>query len=149
MDLSGKRVLVLWDDSRAHYLRHWLQGQGAYPEMALTTEMGFHCCQRGRYDLLIVDVLAPGEFGWDFVQRMYREMLLPLPAPVLYIGHHRYDLLVEHRLLGSECNYMWVPGSVDSFSRVFGGYLDKLSSGSLSVDSGESVEEGAEYLGHS
>ena len=145
MELSGKRVLVLWDDSHAHYLRHWLQGQGAHPEMALTTEMGFHCCQRGRYDLLIVDVLAPGEFGWDFVQRMNRELLLSLP--VLYIGHHRYDLLVRHGLLSAGVDYMWVPGSVDSFHRVFGGYLEKLSSGSLSVDSGESV--GVEHLGHS
>ena len=149
MDLVDKRVLVLWDDSRAQYLRHWLRGQGASVEMALTTEMGAHCCQRGRYDLLIVDVLAPGEFGWDFVQRMYREMYLPLSVPVLYIGHHRYDLLFKHGLLGAGVDYMWVPGSVDAFGRVFGGHLDKLCSGSLSVDSGESVEEGAEHLGRS
>ncbi len=151
MELAGKRVLVLWADSRSQYLRHWLREQGAYSEMSLTTEMGLHCCQRGRYDLLIVDVLAPGEFGWDFVQRLYRELCLSLSVPVLYIGHHRHNLLVKHGLLGTECNYMWVPGSVDSFPRVFGGFLEKLGecSGSLSVDLEESVDEGVEHLGHS
>ena len=151
MDLSGKHILIVWDDPCAQYLSHWLEGQGAYSVVVLNTEKGFQRCQEFSYDILIVDVLACREFGWDFVKRLYSERGLSLP--VLFIGHHNYDLLVGHGLLPREGCYMWVPGSVNAFGRVFGGFLNVLDrvkcSAFFLVDSGGSIKEGAEDLGHS
>jgi signal transduction histidine kinase/DNA-binding response OmpR family regulator len=68
---EGPRVLVIDDDPQVHELMgRVLQKEGIHPYFALDAEEGFLLAQKHRPDLITLDVIMPGEDGWQVLTRL-------------------------------------------------------------------------------
>lgn len=77
------RVLIVEDDPKAAgYLRQGLTENGLVVDIAATGLDGIHLATTSRYDLLILDVMLPGQDGWA-VMAAIRDR--GITSPVLFL----------------------------------------------------------------
>lgn len=78
------KILVTEDDPRAAgYLQQGLTEHGFVVDVATTGDDGVHLAANGRYDLLILDVMLPGQDGWSVMDAIRRQ---GIQTPVLFLS---------------------------------------------------------------
>jgi two-component system copper resistance phosphate regulon response regulator CusR len=91
------KILVIEDDAKTGaYLEHGLQEHGFVVDVARDGIDGAHLATTGHYDLMIVDVMLPGQSGWQVVQRI---RATDATTPVLFLTARD---AVEDRVRGLE-----------------------------------------------
>jgi two-component system, OmpR family, copper resistance phosphate regulon response regulator CusR len=74
------RVLVIEDEKKtAAFLAKGLREAGFRVELARDGATGFTAAQRGKFDLLIVDIMLPKKDGWSLVKEL-RETGIQIPV---------------------------------------------------------------------
>ena len=77
------KILIVEDEKKsASYLRKGLQEAGFVADVAENGEDGLHMALRGKYDLLLLDVMLPGRDGWQVLSEMRRR---GLDLPVMFL----------------------------------------------------------------
>lgn len=77
------RVLIVEDERKtAHYLRQGLAENGFVADVAYRGDDGLHLALTEDYDLVILDVLVPGQDGWSVLAGIRRG---PRQTPVLML----------------------------------------------------------------
>ncbi|MDE1943665.1 MAG: heavy metal response regulator transcription factor, partial [Betaproteobacteria bacterium] len=78
------KVLIVEDDPKtAGYLRQGLTENGLAVDVAATGIDGVHLATTGRYDLLILDVMLPGQDGWSVMETIRNQGVV---SPVLFLS---------------------------------------------------------------
>ena len=68
------RILIVEDDAKTReFLRKGLTENGFVVDAAGNGTEGLHLAQTGTYDLIILDVMLPGEDGWSVLGRLRGE----------------------------------------------------------------------------
>lgn len=63
------KVLVVEDEAKAAaYLRKGLEENGYVADIASDGETGAHMARHGQYELVILDVMLPGQDGWSVLR---------------------------------------------------------------------------------
>lgn len=90
------RILVVEDEVKtADYLRKGLSESGYHVDVALNGLDGQHLAQEFEFDLIILDVMLPGQDGWQLLQIIRRKQ----QTPVLFLTARD---AVEDRVKGLE-----------------------------------------------
>jgi two-component system copper resistance phosphate regulon response regulator CusR len=77
------KILVIEDDPKtAGYLRQGLNEQGHVVDVADTGTDGIHLATTNKYDLLILDIMLPGQDGWSVMSAVRS---LGVQTPVLFL----------------------------------------------------------------
>ncbi|MGN6278988.1 MAG: heavy metal response regulator transcription factor [Sphingomonas sp.] len=77
------KILVIEDDPKtAGYLRQGLSEHGHVVDVVANGDDGVHAATTGPYDLLILDVMLPGQSGWSVMQTVRRQ---GIETPVLFL----------------------------------------------------------------
>src|SRR5947209_6553447 len=70
-DESRMRILVIEDEKKtAAFLRKGFAENGFVVDIAGNGDDGLHLARAGGYDLLILDVMLPGQDGWSVVEAL-------------------------------------------------------------------------------
>lgn len=77
------KILIVEDEAKtAAYLKRGLGENGFVADIADNGEDGSHLAQTRSYDLIILDVMMPGQDGWSVIAELRR---LGIPTPVLFL----------------------------------------------------------------
>jgi len=77
------RVLIVEDEAKAAaYLKKGLEENGFVADIAEDGETGAYMARAGSYDLLILDVLLPGQDGWSVLRDLRQRRI---ETPVLFL----------------------------------------------------------------
>src|SRR5690349_16603663 len=91
------RILVIEDEQKtAAFLRRGFAENGFVIDTAGTGSEGLHLARTGSYDLLILDVMLPGQDGWSVIEALRRD---GNATPVLFLTARD---AVEDRVKGLE-----------------------------------------------
>jgi two-component system response regulator HydG len=91
--MSTHRVLIVDDDpSSLEAMRLVMQSLGHGADEAATAEVAEQLVARQRYDMVITDLMLPGETGMELLKRL-RSLAVP-PAVILVTGHATLDTAV-------------------------------------------------------
>jgi len=78
------KVLIVEDERKtAAYLKRGLEENGFVADVADNGEDGAHVAQAGCYDLIILDVMLPGQDGWSVIAGLRRRQIA---TPVLFLS---------------------------------------------------------------
>ncbi len=67
------KLLIIEDERKtAAYLRRGLGENGFAVDVTTRGDDGLHCARTGGYDLIILDVMLPGQDGWSIVAELRR-----------------------------------------------------------------------------
>ncbi len=92
--MSTHRVLIVDDDSSSlEAMRLVVHSLGYGTDEATTAEAAEQLIARQRYDLVITDMMLPGETGMELLKRL-RGLAVP-PAVILVTGHATLDTAVS------------------------------------------------------
>ncbi len=73
------RVLVIEDETRiADYLRKGLTESGFVVDIAATGPDGIHLACESTYDVILLDVMLPGEDGWSVIRAVRQHSQTPV-----------------------------------------------------------------------
>lgn len=73
------KILVIEDERKtASFLKRGLSENGYNVDIAAEGEGGLHLAETGIYDLLILDVMLPGQDGWAVLSRLRRTKTTPV-----------------------------------------------------------------------
>lgn len=73
------RVLVVEDEARiADYLRKGLAESGFVVDTATTGTDGIHLAREAAYDVILLDVMLPGEDGWSVIRAVREHSQTPV-----------------------------------------------------------------------
>ena len=79
MDVTTPHILVVDDDTRLRdLLRKYLRDNGFRVTTAATADEAYRKLGGIEFDLLIVDVMMPGQNGLDFTAKLRRESAVPI-----------------------------------------------------------------------
>ena len=79
MDVTTPHILVVDDDTRLRdLLRKYLRDNGFRVTTAATADEAYRRLGGIEFDLLIVDVMMPGQNGLDFTAKLRRESAVPI-----------------------------------------------------------------------
>lgn len=79
MDVTTPHILVVDDDTRLRdLLRKYLRDNGFRVTTAATADEAYRKLGGLEFDLLVVDVMMPGQNGLDFTARLRRESAVPI-----------------------------------------------------------------------
>ncbi len=77
------RILLVEDDRRlASFVRNGLRENGYAVDMSADGEEGEHLAQSGLYDLVVLDIMLPGQSGYEVVRALRRR---GNAVPVLFL----------------------------------------------------------------
>ena len=77
------KLLIIEDEGKtAAYLRKGLSENGFAVDVAVRGDDGLHCARTGGYDLIILDVMLPGQDGWSVIAELRR---IGDSVPVLFL----------------------------------------------------------------
>ena len=79
MDVTTPHILVVDDDTRLRdLLRKYLRDNGFRVTTAATADEAYRKLSGLEFDLLVVDVMMPGQNGLDFTEKLRRESAVPI-----------------------------------------------------------------------
>lgn len=79
MDVTTPHILVVDDDTRLRdLLRKYLRDNGFRVTTAATADEAYRKLGGLEFDLLVVDVMMPGQNGLDFTEKLRRESAVPI-----------------------------------------------------------------------
>jgi two-component system copper resistance phosphate regulon response regulator CusR len=97
VDFADVKILVIEDDAKtAAYLENGLSEHGFVVDVTGNGIDGAHLATTGHYDLMIVDVMLPGQNGWQVVQQV---RVADATTPALFLTARD---AVEDRVRGLE-----------------------------------------------
>jgi two-component system KDP operon response regulator KdpE len=109
--VSGARILVIDDEPEiTRALQSILTAHGFEPVLAASGEEGLDQLQRRRPDLLLLDLVLPGQSGLDVTRVIRQELRLDLPIIVLS-AHGEEESKVQALDLGAD-DYLTKPFGV-------------------------------------
>jgi len=77
------KILVIEDEAKTSaYLKKGLDENGFVTDAAADGETGAHMARQGRYDLVILDVMLPGQDGWSVLRELRQRRN---EVPVLFL----------------------------------------------------------------
>lgn len=78
--MAGMKVLIIEDEAKtAAYLKKGLEENGFVADVAGDGETGAYMARQGSYELVILDVMLPGQDGWSVLAELrHRRNLVPV-----------------------------------------------------------------------
>jgi len=75
------KVLIVEDEAKAAaYLKKGLEENGFVADIAEDGETGAYLARGGSYDLLILDVMLPGQDGWSVLRELRERRAMACPT---------------------------------------------------------------------
>lgn len=91
------RILVIEDEQKtATYLKKGLSENGFSVDLATTCEDGLHLARTEQYDLAVLDVMLPDQYGWTVVKQLRQE---GSDLPIIFVSARD---TVQDRVYGLE-----------------------------------------------
>lgn len=105
------KVLIVEDESRvADFLQRGLRSEGYVPSVAASAEVALPLLRSGQFDIVLLDVMLPGQSGMELCQQIRAECIA---VPVLMLTAMGS---VEERVAGLRCgadDYLTKPFAFD------------------------------------
>jgi CheY-like chemotaxis protein len=114
---AGRRVLIVEDEQTIRdILRDHLDGEGYSAEVAGSIAEARKRIGNGRPDVILLDLMLPGQDGWGFLRKRRADPDL-VDIPVLAISAAPHDRLQEAKELGAD-GFLSKPLDLDVLSAV-------------------------------
>ena|SRR3990167_4684417 len=101
------KVLIVEDDAQVRYLyEQAIKFQGIEVETASSSEEAVQKLETTPIDLVVLDLLLPGENGLDFLGRLRREMQSGRDIPIVIVTHLQDDEVKRQAMVLGVSSYL-------------------------------------------
>ena len=101
------KVLIVEDDAQVRYLyEQAIKFQGTEVETASSSEEAVQKLETTPIDLVVLDLLLPGENGLDFLGRLRREMQSGRDIPIVIVTHLQDDEVKRQAMVLGVSSYL-------------------------------------------